>query len=147
MSDSEIITLACDPMASHIINAYFESETVGQKSRDKLVYKFKGSYVVLACSQFGSRSLETMWNVSNNNIRSTICSELVSSENKLQSDYFGKIIFNKFHVRLFKISNGSSNWQNALNNIDKKRKLLSDLIKDDDESTSVKKKKHKSCDE
>ncbi|CAL4101507.1 unnamed protein product, partial [Meganyctiphanes norvegica] len=98
MSSSELQHMASDPRGSHIVDAFVGSSFIGEKSRDKLIMRMKGTYTSLACSKHGSRSLEALWRVANIKNKTTICTELVDDELKLKGNHFGTIIYNNFQV-------------------------------------------------
>jgi len=142
MSSSELQHMASDPRGSHIMDAFVGSSFIGEKSRDKLIYRMKGTYTSLACSKHGSRSLEALWRVANIKNKTTICTELVEDELKLKGNHFGNIIYNNFQVRHFKRSD-KSDWQQLIDAAEKKRKMFDDLLQDDTTTVEQPKKKKK----
>ncbi|KAK4304666.1 hypothetical protein Pmani_023398 [Petrolisthes manimaculis] len=141
-SVGDLQDMACDPRGCHVVDAFTSSTAVGAKSKEKFVYSFKETYTSLACSKHGSRSLEELWKVASIKAKTQICRELVTDEYKLKDSPFGKIIYNKFKVDMFKRGN-KGDWQELVDKAEKKRTMFEDLLKEDEVSEKHKKKKAK----
>ncbi|XP_076064919.1 nucleolar protein 9 [Oratosquilla oratoria] len=148
MKDAELAAVAMDPRGSHIIDAFLESTFVGEKKREKLLFKLQEHSTALACSKHGSRSLEALWKHASMKHKTSICTQLMKDETRLQDTQFGKIIYKKFQVKLFKRGD-KSDWQQLQTQTEKKRKLLESLLQDQhssEEPVQQKKKKKKTKD-
>ncbi|XP_066949618.1 nucleolar protein 9 isoform X1 [Macrobrachium rosenbergii] len=142
MNLADLQFMACDPCGSHVIDAFTSSTFIKINNKERLVNSFKGTYVALACSKHGSRSLEAMWNISSIKLKTGICEELANEEFKLKANQHGTIIYSKFMVRLFK-RNDKQDWQQVVDSAAKKKRLLDDLLSDIKEEEEPKKKKKK----
>ncbi|XP_068213690.1 nucleolar protein 9 isoform X2 [Palaemon carinicauda] len=144
MNLADLQLMACDPCGSHVIDAFTSSSFIKINNKERLVNSFKGTYVALACSKHGSRSLEAMWNISSIKLKTGICEELANEEFKLKANQHGTIIYSKFMVRLFKRKD-KQDWQELVDSAAKKKRLLDDLLSDikDEEPKKKKKKKKK----
>lgn len=142
ISPGDLQLMGCDPRGSHVVDAFVKSSGVSSKNKEKLVYRFKGHYTTMACSKHGSRVLETLWKVASIKAKTQVCNELVADELKLKDNQFGKIIFNNFQVNMFKRGD-KSDWQQLIDQTEKKRKMFADLLNEDEDKKEVKEKKHK----
>ncbi|KAK8743793.1 hypothetical protein OTU49_001271 [Cherax quadricarinatus] len=140
MSVGDLKGMACNPRGSHVVDAIVLSTTLGSKTRNEFMEKFKGQYTSLACSKHGSRSLEAFWKVASIKLKTKICNELVVDELKLKGNAFGIIIYNNFLVDMFKRGD-KSDWQQLIDKAEKKRKMFDDLLVPDEESELKKKNK------
>ncbi|XP_045131829.1 nucleolar protein 9-like isoform X2 [Portunus trituberculatus] len=140
LSPEELLSLGCDPRGSHVVDAYVNSTSISLKNKEKLLYRFKGYYTTMACSKHGSRVLEALWKVASIKAKTQVCNELVADEFKLKDNLCGKIIFNSFQVNLFKRGD-KSDWQQVIDQTEKKRKMFVDLLNED--KGELKEKKHK----
>ena len=97
--------------------------------KDTILFSaLQGTYRDLACSQHGSRTLETVWKVATLKQKTQIAEELRKQEHKLRSCRFGGFIHRNF--ALFHFVNRRKEWNDMQANEAKKRKLFSDLLGD-----------------
>ncbi|KAK9869110.1 hypothetical protein WA026_002868 [Henosepilachna vigintioctopunctata] len=89
-------------MDSHIVDSYGKSAFVGEKSREKLVMKMKGTYQDLASTKYGSRSFEAIWNSAGLKHKKGLLDELCCKEALRSHSEHEKIIANKIHLSLYK---------------------------------------------
>lgn len=47
----ELKNLACNPCGSHVVDAFFQSKTIGEKSREAFVNRIK---VIFICAEYNS---------------------------------------------------------------------------------------------
>ncbi|XP_014284870.1 nucleolar protein 9 [Halyomorpha halys] len=87
-----------DPKGSYIMDAYVSSKTIGEKSRDRIIHKFKGHYKDLAQDKFGSRAVEALWSRASIKEKHLIMSELDRSICRTMA---GSIIASKFRLDLY----------------------------------------------
>lgn len=104
LSDDVLKNLFSNTMGSHIVDSYMNSKFVGEKSRDKLYKKLKGSYQDLAQTKFGSRSFEAIWNAVSLKQKVEIIEELSHKDGLWANSEFGRIIANKINLALYKRS-------------------------------------------
>ncbi|XP_044264498.1 nucleolar protein 9 [Tribolium madens] len=127
MDQNELKALFSNTMGSHIVDSYVKSVYVGEKSREKLIRKMKGTYQELASSKFGSRSFEAIWNAANLKNKLAIMEELVYKDGSWSSSQYGKIIANKINLALYK--RNKDEWKNSFNIVKKAEKLFEDILK------------------
>ncbi|ERL90018.1 nucleolar protein 9 [Dendroctonus ponderosae] len=99
-------------MGSHIVDSYTKSAFIGERSREKLVWKMKDTYQELAVSKYGSRAFEAIWNVANIKGKLQIMQELLHKEQLWCNSQFGKIIASKVNLALFK--RNKETWKSAI---------------------------------
>ncbi|CAH1397649.1 unnamed protein product [Nezara viridula] len=87
-----------DPKGSYIVDAYVSSKTIGEKSRDRLIHKFKGHYKDLVLDKFGSRVVEALWSRASLKEKHLIMSEL---DRSICRTVPGSIIASKFRLDLY----------------------------------------------
>lgn len=63
LSLDDILKMAHNPIACHVLEAALRSTSVGFKYRKKLLQAFMGNYVRLVDDRFGSRVGDTIWDV------------------------------------------------------------------------------------
>ncbi|XP_041377014.1 nucleolar protein 9-like [Gigantopelta aegis] len=136
----ELKTLSCDQMGSHIVDAYFQSQSVGERHRELMVDKLKGSFFEVACSRNGSRTLEAIWKCIPTKQKCVIAEELSLQEDRLRSDQYGCFIHRNFAISHFK--HRRSDWQGLQGASTKKRKIFKDLFDDSDGQASKQGKKN-----
>ncbi|CAH0550818.1 unnamed protein product [Brassicogethes aeneus] len=125
---NDLKNLFSNSMGSHIVDSYVKSAFVGEKSREKLVRKMKGTYQELASSKFGSRCFEALWNAANLKSRLAIMDELLYKDGAWSNSDHGKIISNKINFILYKRS--KEEWKNNLNKTtDKTKEMFADVLK------------------
>lgn len=127
MDAQDLKNLFSNSMGSHIVDSYVTSKYVGEKSREKLVWKMKGTYQDLATSKYGSRSFEALWNVANMKVKIQIMEELAHREGSWSNSECGKIIASKINLALFK--RNKENWKNSFNKVVKPEEVLADVLK------------------
>lgn len=140
INPEELQSMGCDPRGSHVVDAFVNSSSVSAKNKEKLVYRFKGYYTAMACSKHGSRVLEALWKVASMKAKTQVCNELIADELKLKDNLFGRIIFKNFQLNMFKRGD-KSDWQQVIDQTEKKRKMFVDLLNED--KGELKEKKHK----
>lgn len=126
LESEELVHLFGDPKGSRILDAFIDSEFVGEKSRDKLIRKLKGYWVQLANSDHGSRCLDKIWEGAQKTQRTAIMGELEVAGQSLKSSKCGKIIYNKLNVALF--SRSQKEWHEARGKKEKIKNMFADII-------------------
>lgn len=108
-----LVPILATAKGSYIVDAFFQAQFVGEKSRIKFIRKFEGYYLELALNKFGSRILEVIYNAADMTQRTKIVQELSEKLNQLESVHCGFIISKKFNVAVYKQS--PSRWQSKRN--------------------------------
>ncbi|KAL5020883.1 hypothetical protein ScPMuIL_000038 [Solemya velum] len=124
----ELKTLSCDPCGSHVIDVFFNSHSVGEKSKDALVNKYQGLLVDVACTKNGSRTVETMWKSLKTKQKIIVAEDLAKQEEKLRSDKFGHFVYYNFGIGHFK--HRRKDWMESQGASQRKRKLFEDILTD-----------------
>ncbi|XP_031416159.1 nucleolar protein 9 [Clupea harengus] len=124
LSPAELLALGSHQLGSHAMQALVT--TCSDKGKGKILRKIEGTYVQLACSRYGSRFLEAVWNSATVSQRQSIAQELVPSETQLRSDQFGRHIWPKFGLAHF--GKRKAHWMEIQTGDSKKRKMFSDLL-------------------
>ncbi|XP_034230095.1 nucleolar protein 9 [Thrips palmi] len=126
MPTSELKSLACDLRGSYVITAFVESEFVGEKSRERLLHRFRGSYVEMACSKKGSYALECIYKKASLGNQMKILEELSHRESLIMATDPGKILANKFSLDLFR--HRRNEWKQMQTRQDRTKELFADII-------------------
>jgi nucleolar protein 9 len=126
LKKDDLVHVLSDKKGSFVADAFCASKFVGEKSRDKLIKHLNDHFLDLALSQFGSRTLETLYNVGNAGHKALIVGELSKKRNQLNSTKFGRIINAKFCC--FAFGRGEQPWQAALNSTGRAETLFKDLV-------------------
>lgn len=137
MSPADLYELFSDPKGSRILDAFFDSQFIGEKSREKLARNLRGFWAKLASSTHGSRCLDKVWDWAKDNQKNIIMEELAEVGELLRSTPSGKLISAKLNVPLF--ARSKKEWSEAHGKEDKTQVLFADIIGD----KKKKKKKEK----
>ncbi|XP_035286252.1 nucleolar protein 9 [Anguilla anguilla] len=121
---SDLLTLGTDQSGSHVLQALLVSSS--DKGRSKILRRLEGQYVQLACSRYGSRVLEAVWNSATVSQKQGIAQELAPSESVLRSDQFARHVWAKFGLTHFGKRRGQ--WLEIQTGQSKKRKMFSDIL-------------------
>ncbi|XP_071172753.1 nucleolar protein 9-like [Mytilus edulis] len=140
----ELKNLACNPCGSHVVDAFFQSKTIGEKSREAFVNRIKGQYLDIACNKNGSRTLEMIWKHVNTSQKIAIATELGKQEHKIRGDRFGFFVHKNFGI--FQFVQRRKDWEENLNANLKKRKLFEEILGVDSSGNKKKKGSSKSED-
>ncbi|XP_028831344.1 nucleolar protein 9 isoform X2 [Denticeps clupeoides] len=125
LSPSQLVTLGTDKLGSHALQALVTSAS--DKGKGKFLRKMEGQHVQLACSKYGSRFIEAVWNSATVSQKQSIAQELVSSEAQLRSDQFARHVWAKFALTHF--AKRKAQWQEVHTGQAKKKKLFNDILK------------------
>lgn len=128
MPADKLKALMCDARGSHVMDAFVKSEFVGEKSRERLLFKLQGSYVAMACSQHGSRALEALYAASSLKNQVKIMEELAKKEALVTGHQFGSILASKWHLNLFR--HRQNEWMQSHNSKERTKELTKDLFAD-----------------
>ncbi|XP_071448879.1 nucleolar protein 9 [Hetaerina americana] len=133
MKPPDLQEIFCDPKGSHIMDAFMESKYIGAKSRERLFRWMMGTYVAMATSKHGSRSMEAAWKQMTVKFRQTVAGELSARESQLLASPFGRIIAVLAMLSLYRRS--VEEWRQVQTGEEKKREIFSDIIGVCDEPT------------
>ncbi|KAK7159932.1 hypothetical protein R3I94_006078 [Phoxinus phoxinus] len=120
----DLLTFATDPFGSHAFQVMVT--LASDKGRGKILKKMEDMCVDLACSMYGSRLLEAVWNSATISQRRRIADKLVPSESQLRSDRFARHVWAKFGLTAFLKRQGD--WMEAQTGESKKRKMFRDIL-------------------
>lgn len=126
MNNEELLRLFDDPKGSRILDAFMDSEYIGEKSREKLCKKLHGTWGELAKSTHGSRCLDKMWTWARMNHKLLIMTELAAAGESLRSTKSGRIIYTKLNVPLFQ--RNKKEWSESQGKEQKTKALFADII-------------------
>ncbi|XP_076847503.1 nucleolar protein 9 [Brachyhypopomus gauderio] len=124
LSPAELLTLGTHQMGSHALQGLITLSS--DKGKTKIFRKLEGIYTQLACSKYGSRLLEAVWNSATISQRQSIAEQLVPHEPQLRSDQFARHVWAKFGLTHFQKRRGA--WQELQSGESKKRRMFSDLL-------------------
>ncbi|KAL7842237.1 hypothetical protein SRHO_G00239260 [Serrasalmus rhombeus] len=124
LSPADLLTLGTDPAGSHAMQALIIS--CSDKGKGKMLRKLEGLYTQLACSRYGSRLLEAVWNSATISQKQSIAEQLVPSETQLRSDQFARHVWGKFGLMHFQKRRAA--WLELQTGESKKRKMFSDIL-------------------
>lgn len=123
---NELCEIFSSPKGSHIVDAFLQSKTIGEKSREKFIKHLNGCYLEMAMSRHGSRAVEKLFDAGNDGQKIRIVKELAEKLNQLNSSPTGRLLNYKFRVDTYKLS--PAQWKAAFNKENKAEKLFKDLI-------------------
>lgn len=126
MKNSELVEIFCSPKGSHVVDAFMESQFVGEKSREKLIRHMSGCYLDLAISKNGSWAVERFFNATVGSLKSNIVKELAEKQNQLNSTPSGRFLNTKFCVDKYRLS--AEQWKAAMNKGSKAEKLFKEIL-------------------
>ena len=126
MDPNELSSLLCDPRGSHITDAFMESTTIGEKSRDGLVKALQGNLVAMACSKHGSRSIDKIWAKASQKGRELLAQELAAKLSLLTSHNTGRFIVQNLFLSTFKRS--KDDWRECVKNHEKQKHFAKDFL-------------------
>ncbi|XP_072524435.1 nucleolar protein 9 [Salminus brasiliensis] len=124
LSPADLLTLGTDQTGSHALQALITSSS--DKGKGKILRKLEGLYAQLACSRYGSRLLEAVWNSSTISQKQSIAEQLVPSETQLRSDQFARHVWGKCSLTNFQKRRAA--WLEIQTGESKKRKMFSDIL-------------------
>ncbi|CAB1317230.1 unnamed protein product [Coregonus sp. 'balchen'] len=124
LTPADHLTLGTDQSGSHVLQLLVTSSS--DKGRGKILRRLEGQYVQMACSRYGSRVLEAVWNSATVPQRQSIAKELVTCETQLRSGQFARHVWAKFALTHF--VKRRAQWQEVQTGESKKRKLFSDIL-------------------
>ncbi|XP_075985399.1 nucleolar protein 9 [Anticarsia gemmatalis] len=104
LTTEQLLVILCDAKGCHVADALCKGQCVGQKARDKLIWRLKGYYQQLALSQYGSRAFEQVFAVATMEQKLKIMTELSDKSNLLNSTNYGRLIATKLDVATYKLS-------------------------------------------
>lgn len=125
-SNTELAEIFCSPKGSHVVDAFMDSKTVGEKSRDKLCRHMNGCYLQMAVSKHGSWAVEKMFNCASDAQKMRIAKELSENPNQLNGSPFGRLLNKKFHIDTYRLS--ADQWRASLNKENKVDRLFKDIL-------------------
>ncbi|XP_067308997.1 nucleolar protein 9 [Pseudorasbora parva] len=124
LSSADLLTLGADAFGSHALQSLVVAAS--DKGRGKILRKMEGLCVDLACSMYGSRLMEAVWDSATVGQKRSIADTLVRSESRLRPDRFARHIWAKFGLASFLKRRGD--WLEAQTGEAKKKKMFRDIL-------------------
>jgi len=121
-----LATLLSDPRGCHVTDAFMQSTTVGEKSREGLVRALKEQLAGMACSKHGSRSIDTLWKFSSIKMKAVMAESMSYKIDVLNSNKFGKFVSQNLMLSVFKRS--KEDWKNLIEKKDNVKNMFSEII-------------------
>ena len=128
IDSNNLKTLLCDPRGCHITDAFMNSSTIGEKSRDSLIKQLQGHLVSMGCSKHGSRTIDKLWERASEKGRELIACELSAQLPLLTSNNFGKFIAQNLCLSTYKRS--KDEWKMYLKKQQKQKDMAKDFLSD-----------------
>jgi nucleolar protein 9 len=100
--DTTLSLWSTDPIASRILEALIDSESVDKKVKKKLVLLFKGQFARLAADKYASHFVDKCFLNSKIEIKELVCTELLEKMATLLNNFHAKFILRNCGVDLFK---------------------------------------------
>lgn len=126
-TDNATLTeIFCSPKGSHVVDAFMDSKSVGEKSREKLIRHMDGCYIQMATSKGGSWAVEKMFNCASDPLKARIVKELAEKQNQLNGSPFGRLLNHKFHVDTYRLS--TEQWRASFKKASKIERLFKDIL-------------------
>lgn len=114
------------PAGSHVADAFVQSPTVGEKSREKMIRYMQGTYFDLVMSRHGSRVFEALFNAAGDKQKEYLMKELAEKSGLLLSSQTGKIIASKYQLHSFTLC--PARWRAEFNSKNKVKSLFKDIV-------------------
>lgn len=126
MDFTEMTSLFCNQIGSHVLDAFASSTTVGIKNKQRFINKLKENLASLACDKYASFCLEKLWKSVDMKTKVLIMNHLIKHGKKMENDKFGRIIHSSFGVSLF--THRQEDWEQWQMKDGKKRKMFQDIL-------------------
>ncbi|XP_075585779.1 LOW QUALITY PROTEIN: uncharacterized protein LOC124495280 [Dermatophagoides farinae] len=102
MSIDNLMRTCQDRSGSHVIDSFLQSPDVELKHKSELVERLLGKYHLLACNKYGSRIVENIMKLSNEQVRAAITQELSKKESLLMKNRNGWFVAKNVGIHHFK---------------------------------------------
>ncbi|RKP06773.1 armadillo-type protein [Thamnocephalis sphaerospora] len=130
-SKEELMRWAGDATASHVLEAFFATETVSPKTKQKVAEKLTGSFHQLALSPYGGHILDKCWLVIDLAQKvGVIAQELLAHEQTLYGSRHGKFILRNCRIDGFK--RRREQWRQQQQGLARRRDMFKDIIEPND---------------
>ncbi|XP_067650762.1 nucleolar protein 9-like [Haliotis asinina] len=128
LKPAELKLVASDRCGSHVLDIFFESETVEEKMKSSLLQKMKGLFLDISCDRNGSRTLESIWKNCSAQQKVVIAEELSKHADRLHSNKFGHFVYRNLAISQFQTHRKL--WMSQQGVTAQKRKLFKDFFND-----------------
>lgn len=128
VSLEEVVILANDTMGSYALEAFLTSKSVTTEKKHMFMETLKGSFSKLSGEKQGSRVVEACWRNAEVKYKEAITEELAINEQKLKTNFYGRIVLKHCGVEHFKRKDKT--WHEREQKAAKKRKLLEDILEE-----------------
>ncbi|XP_059141222.1 nucleolar protein 9-like isoform X2 [Physella acuta] len=139
LSPTEIAGLCCDKCGSHVIDVFFQSETIPDKIKSSCIKNLQGVYINIACNRSGSRCLENIWKCCSLNQKTLIAEDLSKHQERLEGDQWGRYLYANFAISKF--VQRRKEWAEIQGANAKKQQILQEILQG---NAGKKKRKQKS---
>lgn len=126
LSTDDLVKIAKDRSGSHVIDAFIHGTNVPLKYKSDLVERFLGRYHSLSLDKFGSRIVENIISLSDDDVKNAIMGELSRHESQLSSNRNGWFVAKKVGLQTFK--NRPDDWRAAEQSRERKRRIFGEFV-------------------
>ncbi|KAN0036915.1 hypothetical protein ACTFIV_002238 [Dictyostelium citrinum] len=134
-----LLSLATNVIGSKVLDGFLDSTNVPLPKKNQLILKFNGNFVTIGEDRYGSYSIEKMYKIADFKQKDVIAVELMKEEERLFARPCGRYVLMICQINKYKKKKDS--WANDVTSKDKKRKLFSDLLNDNDNEKEKEKEK------
>ena len=110
-----------------------------EESKTNLVSIFQGTFMRLACEKQGSHVVETCWRQAEVKYKEAITQELLTSEQQLNGNFYGRIVLRNCGAQHFKRKDKT--WHEKEQKAVRKRKFLEEILEEREHIEHTKKAK------
>lgn len=125
-----LLSLATNVIGSKVLDGFLDSQNVPLPKKNQLITKFNGNFVTIGEDRYGSYSIEKMYKIADFKQKDVIAVELMKEEERLFARPCGRYVLMICQINKYKKKKDS--WANDVTSKDKKRKLFSDLLNDNE---------------
>lgn len=122
----DLITLACDPSGSRVLDALLASPGCVAKARGRIVDRLVGNFGDMGCDKYGSYVVQRLYYYADISRKRSIAQELLEAESRLAGTKYGTILLLKCSVHKFKHKQQA--WERELTQEQKKLEMFADFF-------------------
>ncbi|GFR13054.1 nucleolar protein 9 [Trichonephila clavata] len=115
MKPQDLAFLASHVQGCHVFHAFFSSNSVGEKSKDKLIQSLKPCIINIASDRNGCLTLSRIWMLLSIKLKTTMANILVQEEKSLNANSNGNALLRKCGIFFFK--KDIEKWKEMMNNL------------------------------
>ncbi|GFT46814.1 nucleolar protein 9 [Nephila pilipes] len=102
MKPQDLAFLASHVHGCHVLNAFFGSNSVGEKSKGQLIQSLKPCIIDIASDYNGSLTLARIWMLLSQKQKEVMANILAQVEERVNANRNGSVLLKKFKIFLFK---------------------------------------------